>query len=68
MNNLPRFRQTRNWKESRKRLAETWLEIRKVAPQLPESSDAGEPDHQIELLQGAWSQLAIRVEHLEVQL
>jgi hypothetical protein len=50
------------------RLVEAWPEIRKVAPQLPEASDAGEPEHQIELLQGAWSQLAICAEHLEVQL
>jgi hypothetical protein len=50
------------------RLVEAWPEIRKVAPQLPEASDAGEPEHQIELLQGAWSQLAIHVEHMEVQL
>jgi hypothetical protein len=50
------------------RLVEAWPEIWKVSPQLPESSDAGESEHQIELLQGAWSQLAIHVEHLEVQL
>jgi hypothetical protein len=48
------------------RLVEAWPEIRKVAPQLPESSDAGEPEHQIELLQGAWSQLAIHAENMEV--
>jgi hypothetical protein len=35
------------------RLVEAWPEIRKVAPQLPESSAAGEPEHQIELLQGS---------------
>jgi hypothetical protein len=50
------------------RLVEAWPEIRKVAPQLPESSAAGEPEHQIELLQGAWSQLAIHAENMEVQL
>jgi hypothetical protein len=50
------------------KLVEAWPEIRKVAPQLPESSAAGEPEHQIELLQGAWSQLAIHAENLEVQL
>jgi hypothetical protein len=50
------------------KLVEAWLEIRKVAPQLPESSVAGEPEHHIELLQGAWSQLAIHTEKLEVQL
>jgi hypothetical protein len=44
------------------------LKIRKVAPQLPKANDAGELEHQIELLQGSWSQLAIRTEHLEVQL
>jgi len=50
------------------RLVEAWPEIRKLAPQLPESSDTGEPDHQIELLQGEGSQLDIRAENLEVQL
>jgi hypothetical protein len=50
------------------RLAEAWLEIRKVRPQLPEASDVGELKHQIELLQGAWSQLAIHTENMEVQL
>jgi hypothetical protein len=50
------------------RLVEAWPKIWKVAPQLPEASDAGESEHQIELLQGAWSQLAIHAEHLEVQL
>jgi TolA-binding protein len=50
------------------RLADTWPKIQKVAPKLLEASDAGETEHQIELLQGAWTQLAIHVEHLEVQL
>jgi hypothetical protein len=50
------------------KLVEAWPKIRKVAPQLPESSATGEPEHQIELLQGAWSQLAIHVENMEVQL
>jgi hypothetical protein len=50
------------------RLVEAWPEIQKVAPELPEASDAGEPEHQIELLQGAWTQLATRTEHLEAQL
>jgi hypothetical protein len=49
-------------------LVESLPEIRKVTPQLLEASDVGEPNHQIELLQGEWSQLAICVEHLEVQL
>jgi hypothetical protein len=49
-------------------LVEAWPEIRKVAPQLPESSATGEPEHQIELLQGAWSQLAIHAENLEAHL
>jgi hypothetical protein len=49
-------------------LVEAWQDIRKVAPQLPEASDAGDMEYQIELLQGAWSQLAIQVEHLEMQL
>jgi len=35
------------------KLSKSWPEIRKVAPKLPEVSDAGEPEHQIELLQGA---------------
>jgi hypothetical protein len=50
------------------RLAQAWPEIQKVAPQLPEASDAGESEHQIELLQGAWTQLATHAEHMEVQL
>jgi hypothetical protein len=50
------------------KLVEAWLKIRKVAPQLPEAKDAGESENQIELLQGAWSQLAILIEHLEVHL
>ena len=32
------------------RLVEAWMEIIKVAPQLPESSVVGEPQHQIKLL------------------
>jgi hypothetical protein len=48
------------------RLVEAWPKIQKVTPQLPEASDAGESEHQIELLQGAWSQLAIHAEHMEV--
>jgi len=32
------------------RLFEAWTEIRKVALKLPEASDAGELEHQIELL------------------
>jgi hypothetical protein len=50
------------------RIVEYWSKIQKVTPQLPKASDAGEPEHQIELLQGAWSQFSIRVEHIEVQL
>jgi hypothetical protein len=49
-------------------IAKAWLEIRKFTPKLLESSDAGGHEHQIELLQGAWSQLAIRTEHMELQL
>jgi hypothetical protein len=49
-------------------VVESWSEKRKVAPQLLESSVAGEPEHQIELLQGAWSQLAIHTKNMEVQL
>jgi hypothetical protein len=37
------------------RLVKSWLEIRKVTPQLLESGVAGEPAHQIELFQGACS-------------
>ena len=50
------------------RLVEAWPEIRIVAPQLSEASDVGESEHHIELLQGSWSQLAIHVEKMEVQL
>jgi hypothetical protein len=50
------------------KLVEAWLEIQKVTTQLPEAKDAGEPKHQIELLQGEWSQLAIHAEHQEEQL
>jgi hypothetical protein len=32
------------------RLVEAWTEIRKVSPQLPEASDAGDSEHHIELL------------------
>jgi hypothetical protein len=49
-------------------LVEAWLEIRKVAPELPEVSDVGEPEHQIEFLQGAWMQLTTQVEQLKAQL
>jgi hypothetical protein len=37
-------------------------------PKLPEVSDAGEPEHQIELLQGAWTQLTTQAEQLKTQL
>jgi hypothetical protein len=50
------------------RLVEAWSKIQKVAPQFPEAREAGEFEHQIELLQGAWSQLAIHAKNLEVQL
>jgi hypothetical protein len=50
------------------KLAEAWPEIRKETPQLPESSAAGEPVQKIELLQVAWSELAIHTENLEAQL
>jgi hypothetical protein len=50
------------------RFVESYSEIRKVTPQLLEANDAIEPKHQIELLQGSWSQLAIHIEHLEVKL
>jgi hypothetical protein len=48
------------------KLVEAWLEIRKVTPQLLEYSGAGEPKNRIILIQGAWSQLAIRAEHMEL--
>jgi hypothetical protein len=50
------------------RLSQGWSEIWKVAPELLEANDAGGPEHQIELLQGAWTQLATHTEHMEVQL
>jgi hypothetical protein len=50
------------------RLVEAWSEIQKVIPQLHKDNDAGELEHQIELLQGAWSQLAIHIKYLEVHL
>jgi hypothetical protein len=49
-------------------LAEAWPIIRRTTPQLPESSAAGELVEQIELLQVAWSELAICTENLEAQL
>jgi hypothetical protein len=36
------------------RIVESWPEIRKATPQLPEASDAGESEHQIEMIQGEW--------------
>jgi hypothetical protein len=50
------------------RIVEAWPEIQKVAPQLRKASDEGELEHKIELLQGAWSQLEIHIDHMEVQL
>jgi hypothetical protein len=50
------------------RLVEAWPEIQKIAPELPEVSDAGELEHQIELLQGAWTQLTTQAEQLKTQL
>jgi len=35
---------------------------------MPEAINAGEPEHQIELLQGAWTKLATLSEPMEVQL
>jgi len=55
-------------KRFQEKLDESWPKIRKVAPKLLESSATGESKHPIELLQGAWSQLAIHAENLEVQL
>jgi hypothetical protein len=50
------------------KLVEAWPEIQKVAPELPEASDVGEPEKQIELLQEAWTQLATRTDQLQVKL
>jgi hypothetical protein len=50
------------------RLVEAWPKIQKIVPELPEVSDAGEPEHQIELLQGAWTQLTTQAEQLKTQL
>jgi hypothetical protein len=50
------------------KLAESWSEIRKVTLELPEASDASEPEVQIELLQQAWTQLATRTEKIQAEL
>jgi chromosome segregation ATPase len=57
-----------DWKEFKKGLLNPGQKFRRSHPNFRESSDAGEPEHQIELLQGAWSQLSIHAEHVEVQL
>jgi hypothetical protein len=51
-----------------KRLVEAWPEIQKIVPELPEVNVAGEPEHQIELLQGAWTQITTQAEQLKTQL
>jgi hypothetical protein len=50
------------------RLAKAWPDIQNFVPELPKVSDAGELEHQIELLQGAWTQLATQAEQLKTQL
>jgi hypothetical protein len=50
------------------KLVEAWLEIQKVAPELPEASDIGELEKQIELLQEAWMQLFNQTDQLQVKL
>jgi hypothetical protein len=40
----------------------------KVTTQLSKSSAAGEPEQQIKILQGAWSQLGIRANKLEEKI
>jgi hypothetical protein len=50
------------------KLVEAWPEIQKVAPDLPEASNVGEPEKQIKLLQEAWTQITTRTEQLQVKL
>jgi hypothetical protein len=50
------------------KLAKSWLEIRKVAPDLPKSSEISEPKQQIELLQESWTQLTTCIEKIKAKL
>jgi hypothetical protein len=52
----------------KEKLSEAWTMVRKIVPQLPESSTTSEPVEQIELIHVAWSKLVERVEILEAQL